>query len=117
MSQSLKRKRKQDSTVDASLSKKKSRKEGQFNGDKKKKDKGKVKAKSEEFTVISASLVVSIPPVFATNPRAGAEEMLDSMIMRCVSVNCDLNVCIHRISSDISLPSVVLSLHIQIYNF
>jgi DNA-directed RNA polymerase I subunit RPA43 len=83
MSQSLKRKRKQDSTVDASLSKKKSRKEGQSNDDKKKKDKGKVKAK---FTVIGASLVVSIPPVFATNPRAGAEEMLDSMIMRCVSV-------------------------------
>ncbi|KAF9566818.1 hypothetical protein CPC08DRAFT_814687 [Agrocybe pediades] len=35
-----------------------------------------------EFQVVNANLTLSIPPVFATNPRAGVEEMLDSMIMR-----------------------------------
>jgi len=33
---------------------------------------------------VHASLVVSIPPVFASNPRAGVEEMLDSMLMRYI---------------------------------
>lgn len=51
----------------------------------KKKDKGKSKAHEREFKLINASLVVSIAPVFAGNPRAGVEEMLDSMIMRCVT--------------------------------
>jgi len=37
-----------------------------------------------EFRVVNASLVLSVPPVFAANPRAGAQEMLDSMIMRLV---------------------------------
>lgn len=37
---------------------------------------------SEEFALVKASLVVSIPPVFASNPAQGVEEMLDSMIMR-----------------------------------
>ncbi|KAF8224964.1 hypothetical protein L208DRAFT_1308273 [Tricholoma matsutake] len=36
------------------------------------------------FHVVKASLVVSIPPIFASNPRAGVEEMLDSMIMRYI---------------------------------
>jgi DNA-directed RNA polymerase I subunit RPA43 len=54
---------------------------------KKKKDKNKEKGKSKgsaasEFRVVSASLVVSIAPVFASNPRGGVEEMLDSMVMR-----------------------------------
>ncbi|EGO25625.1 hypothetical protein SERLADRAFT_361209 [Serpula lacrymans var. lacrymans S7.9] len=49
----------------------------------KKRDKGKSKATSE-FHVVKASLSVSIPPVFATNQRAGVEEMLDSMIMRYI---------------------------------
>jgi len=51
----------------------------------KKTDKGKSKASSSsesEFNVVHASLIVSIPPVFASNPRAGVEEMLDSMLMR-----------------------------------
>lgn len=50
-----------------------------------KKDKGKGKSKSggeSEFRVIKASLIVSIPPIFASNPRAGVEELLDSMLMR-----------------------------------
>lgn len=35
-----------------------------------------------EFQVVRAALALSVPPVFAANPRAGVEEMLDSMIMR-----------------------------------
>lgn len=52
--------------------------------EKQKDDKGKSKASGggSEFRLVNASLVVSIPPVFAGNPRAGVEEMLDSMIMR-----------------------------------
>ena len=45
-----------------------------------KKDKGK--GKETAFQVVQSSLVVSISPVFSNNPRAGVEEMLDSMIMR-----------------------------------
>ncbi|EDR11429.1 uncharacterized protein LACBIDRAFT_293037 [Laccaria bicolor S238N-H82] len=37
-----------------------------------------------EFHVASASLILSIPPTFAANPRIGAEEMLDSMVMRYI---------------------------------
>lgn len=54
-----------------------------------KKDKAKGKSRAAdgveegEFTVVRSSVVVSIPPVFADNPRAGVEEMLDSMLMRC----------------------------------
>jgi len=36
-----------------------------------------------EFMLVRASLMVSIPPIFSSNPRAGVEEMLDSMVMRC----------------------------------
>jgi hypothetical protein len=39
-------------------------------------------AQRDEFALVEASLVVSIPPVFASNPAQGVEEMLDSMIMR-----------------------------------
>ncbi len=42
-------------------------------------------AKSE-FRVVNASLVLSVPPVFAANPLVGVQEMLDSMIMRCVLI-------------------------------
>ncbi|KAE9411138.1 hypothetical protein BT96DRAFT_961159 [Gymnopus androsaceus JB14] len=47
-----------------------------------KKDKGK--GKETAFQVVQSSLVVSISPVFASNPRTGVEEMLDSMIMRYI---------------------------------
>ena len=49
------------------------------------KGKGK-EAAAGQFRVVQASLPLSIPPVFATNLRAGAEEMLDSMLMRYVNV-------------------------------
>lgn len=48
------------------------------------KDKGKSRASDHpsEFRVINASIVLSVPPVFASDLRAGVEEMLDSMVMR-----------------------------------
>ncbi|EIW83174.1 hypothetical protein CONPUDRAFT_121639 [Coniophora puteana RWD-64-598 SS2] len=47
--------------------------------------KGKARADSTgEFSVVQASLIVSIAPVFASNLQGGAEEMLDSMIMRYI---------------------------------
>ena len=59
--------------------------------DKVKKDKSKAKSKGKEaasgqFRVVQASLPLSIPPVFANKLRAGAEEMLDSMLMRCANL-------------------------------
>lgn len=48
------------------------------------KNKGKSRASDNpsEFRVVNASLALSIPPVFASDLRAGVEEMLDSMVMR-----------------------------------
>lgn len=55
------------------------------------KDKAKDKARRRgtgaapsQFRVVEAALRLSIPPVFAGNLRAGAEEMLDSMLMRYI---------------------------------
>jgi hypothetical protein len=52
---------------------------------KSKQDKGKsrVDSSTSEFLVTKATIKLSVPPVFSSNLRAGAEEMLDSMIMRC----------------------------------
>ncbi|KAG6813640.1 hypothetical protein H0H92_008877 [Tricholoma furcatifolium] len=70
------KKRKQASTVnEVEKPAKKSKKEKR-----EKKDKGK--ARDTEFHVVKTSLNVSIAPTFAGNPRAGVEEMLDSMVMR-----------------------------------
>ena len=45
--------------------------------------KGKGKEKpDEQFTVVEATLDLTIPAIFSNNLRAGAEEMLDSMVMR-----------------------------------
>ena len=35
-----------------------------------------------EFHAVGASLVLPLPPTFASNPKAGVQEMLDSMVMR-----------------------------------
>ncbi|KIM40047.1 hypothetical protein M413DRAFT_49122, partial [Hebeloma cylindrosporum] len=43
-----------------------------------------------EFQVVATSLVLSVPPIFAANPRAGVEELLDSMIMRYIAYNSSL---------------------------
>ena len=50
----------------------------------KSKGKGKGRATDGAFRVVRASLTVSVPPVFAMNLRGGVEELLDSMLMRCV---------------------------------
>lgn len=48
-----------------------------------KKDKGKAKEVEEsEFRIVRTTLTVSISPIFASNPRIGVEELLDSMVMR-----------------------------------
>lgn len=63
----------------------------------KKKDKKKNKHKSSregaggvesEFHVVSASVRLSIPPIFAPDLPAGARELLDSMLMRYVFPSC-----------------------------
>ncbi|KAJ3749080.1 hypothetical protein DFH05DRAFT_1520671 [Lentinula detonsa] len=48
------------------------------------KGKGKGKGKETAFQVVQSSLVISVSPVFSSNPRAGIEELLDSMIMRYI---------------------------------
>lgn len=47
-----------------------------------KKGKSRASETEGEFRVIKTSLMVSIPPIFANNPMAGVEEMLDSLVMR-----------------------------------
>ncbi|KAJ2918508.1 hypothetical protein MD484_g1881, partial [Candolleomyces efflorescens] len=42
------------------------------------------KGKGREFQLVTSSMAVSVPPVFAGNPRAGVEEMLDSLVMRYI---------------------------------
>lgn len=37
-----------------------------------------------EFRSVKASVQLTIPPVFASKPHEGAQELLDSMVMRCV---------------------------------
>jgi len=49
-----------------------------------KKDKGKARAGTSEFRIVNASMLVSVPPVFANDLHAGVEEMLDSMLMRYI---------------------------------
>ncbi|KAJ7647407.1 hypothetical protein FB45DRAFT_893362 [Roridomyces roridus] len=38
--------------------------------------------KDGEFQVVTASLVLSVPPLFASEPEKGVHELLDSMMMR-----------------------------------
>lgn len=80
-----------------------------------KQDTGKPRTKpstsASEFRVTKATMTLSVPPVFASNLRAGAEEMLDSMIMRCDNTSlrqiCDteLNMKIYPIPVWCSLGS------------
>lgn len=50
--------------------------------------KPRTKPSTSEFQVTKATITLSVPPVFASNLRAGAEEMLDSMIMRYIPSLC-----------------------------
>ncbi|KAI0339823.1 hypothetical protein BDW22DRAFT_1360844 [Trametopsis cervina] len=63
----------------------KEKKEKHSSEKKESKKEGKGKAPADgQFRVIKATLAVSIPPIFAGRPREGAEEMLDSLVMRYV---------------------------------
>ncbi len=61
----------------------KMKEKGKSKENEKQKDRGKGRVDGQ-FNVVQASLALSIPPVFANNLRVGAEEMLDSMVMRYV---------------------------------
>ncbi|KAG6816968.1 hypothetical protein H0H87_001283 [Tephrocybe sp. NHM501043] len=78
--QSTKKRKQTTTVVDIEKPTKKSKKEKRDKKDKK--DKGKTR--DTEFHVVKTSLVVSIAPTFASNPRTGVEEMLDSMVMRYI---------------------------------
>lgn len=79
---------------DADHAAKKARKEAKKDKkEKKNKSKSKHKSKTDvdllssaesEFRSVKASVQLTIPPVFASKPHEGANELLDSMIMRCV---------------------------------
>jgi hypothetical protein len=66
---------------------------------------------TSEFRVTKSTITLSVAPVFAGNLRAGVEEMLDSMIMRCDSTSlgqfCDteLNMEIYPVLVWCSLGS------------
>ena len=51
------------------------------------------KTRHYEFNLVRASLDVSLAPVFMSNPRAGVEEMLDSMVMRFVNSGSTFHSC------------------------
>lgn len=73
------------------------------------KNRDKGKGKETAFQVVQSSLVLSISPVFASNPRAGVEEMLDSMIMRSVQ-SCLIQQTLNKSYRYIpALDGVVLS--------
>ena len=86
MSSTSSKKRKHDSAAtDYSAKSKKTKQSGisrtdGFTSDRK--DKGKSRAADGEFTIVQSTLRLAIAPIFTQNPKAGAEEMLDSMIMR-----------------------------------
>lgn len=89
------KKRKHTVETNGEPSPKRSKKDGATKDVKRKektKDKGKARADTGEFKLIDATMSVSIPPVFANNLRTGAEEMLDSMVMRSV---CPITYLLH----------------------
>jgi DNA-directed RNA polymerase I subunit RPA43 len=78
--------------------------------EKSKQEMGKPRAKpsTSEFRVTKATITLSIPPVFASNLRAGAEEMLDSMIMRYIPSLCGVLLAhsnLHFLSPTASINS------------
>lgn len=78
-----KRKHAEAQAADGSASKK-LKKDKKDKVKKDRKGKGRARHTEGEFKVVKASLSLSIAPVFANNPLAGAGEMLDSLVMRCV---------------------------------
>ncbi|KAG7446366.1 uncharacterized protein BT62DRAFT_114992 [Guyanagaster necrorhizus] len=76
------KKRKNTSPAPGGLPVKKTKRDNDY-ANKKTKDK-KGKGRESDFHVVQASLVLSIPPKFADNPKSGVNEMLDSMVMRYI---------------------------------
>ncbi|KAG1816146.1 uncharacterized protein BJ212DRAFT_1356686 [Suillus subaureus] len=73
-----------------------------------KQDAGKpcTKPSPSEFRVTKATITLSVPPVFASNLRAGVEEMLDSMIMRYIPSLCGVLLAhsnLHFLSPTVSI--------------
>ena len=55
----------------------------------------------QEFTLVHASMVISLPPVFAANPLKGVGEMLDSLVMRCVCLSRRVSIAFKWLVLDI----------------
>ena len=83
-----KKRKNSDRATDADrVSHKKSKKSGKDKHEKHDRKGKKRDTQGEgEFKKVSASISLSIPPIFAKNYMAGAFEMLDSLIMQYVSV-------------------------------
>ena len=58
-----------------------------------------------EFRIVNASLVLSVPPVFAANPLVGVQEMLDSMIMRCIPI---CRICCCNLTNFYTLSDIII---------
>ena len=62
-----------------------------------------------QFQVATASLVLSVAPIFAGNPRGGVEEILDSMIMRYLHSTLHSKLFSNSVRYVPALQGVVLS--------
>ena len=62
-----------------------------------------------QFKVATTSLVLSVPPIFAGNPRGGVEEILDSMIMRYLLSSLPTKLSFNSVRYVPALQGVVLS--------
>lgn len=62
-----------------------------------------------QFQVATTSLVLSVPPIFAGNPRGGVEEILDSMIMRYLHSTLPSKLSSNSVRYVPALQGVVLS--------
>ncbi len=76
------KKRKNTSPAPGEIPVKKAKRDNDHSKKKTKDKKGK--GRESDFHVVQASLVLSIPPKFADDPKTGVNEMLDSMVMRYV---------------------------------
>ncbi|KAK0461354.1 uncharacterized protein EV420DRAFT_1669455 [Desarmillaria tabescens] len=76
------KKRKNTSPAPGEIPLKKAKRDNDHSKNKTKDKKGK--GRESDFHVVQASLVLSIPPKFADNPKSGVNEMLDSMVMRYI---------------------------------
>ena len=62
-----------------------------------------------QFQVATTSLVLSVPPIFAGNPKGGVEEILDSMVMRYLHSKLSSKLFSNSVRYVPALQGVVLS--------